>query len=433
MSQSIMSLMISVIPLLWVCLAFAWPLKKKEHFGIRLLAVFIIWSAIYSSFRFFQIPSFLDIGLYYVMLFIGLKLILNNKWSDLIYVTIWSVFIYRLITNSSQIFYHSFLINFQITHNKIIIAYFIYSAIAAVVIALTIGRFMPREDRYDIGPRQFISTLLLVALFEFFDFLLLYNGIDNFLSNYHYFILGMQFYCVTIVYIQQILFNKSALKTERDTLDYLWHHQQSQYNISKDNIDLINQKCHDLKHQIKYFRHHEMKSACDEDLTFLKSIEKAIDIYDAIVHTGNEVLDTILTEKSLYCQKNYINISCVADGKKLDFMASADIYSIFGNALDNAIESVIKIKDVDKRLVDVLIYQKNNFLVVNIINPIEEHPVFDGELPESTKPKNGYHGFGLKSIRHTVKHYSGTMNVDIKEDKFKLTILFPLNEQNEED
>ena len=34
---------------------------------------------------------------------------------------------------------------------------------------------------------------------------------------------------------------------------------------------------------------------------YLDEIERSIQIYDSTIETGNEVLDTVLTEKSLYC------------------------------------------------------------------------------------------------------------------------------------
>lgn len=64
--------------------------------------------------------------------------------------------------------------------------------------------------------------------------------------------------------------------------------------------------------------------------------------------TGNKVLDTVLTTKSLYCNKHGIIFTCVADGTLLDFMDVMDICSIFGNALDNAIECEMKIPEKEK-------------------------------------------------------------------------------------
>lgn len=86
-----------------------------------------------------------------------------------------------------------------------------------------------------------------------------------------------------------------------------------QYELTRENIALINQKCHDLKHQIRALR-----NATKEELEhYLEEIEGQVQIYDAIVKTGNEVLDTILTEKSLYCKERGISVFCVADGSQM--------------------------------------------------------------------------------------------------------------------
>ncbi len=41
----------------------------------------------------------------------------------------------------------------------------------------------------------------------------------------------------------------------------------------------------------------------------------------------------------MYGDKDIV-ITCIADGKLLEFISSTDLYSLFGNALDNAIEAV---------------------------------------------------------------------------------------------
>ena len=82
-------------------------------------------------------------------------------------------------------------------------------------------------------------------------------------------------------------------------MNMLMKQQEEQYEITRDNIDMINQKCHDLKHQVRALR----GLADDESKErYLKELEQSVEIYGAIVKTGNDVLDTILTEKSLSCQ-----------------------------------------------------------------------------------------------------------------------------------
>lgn len=293
-------------------------------------------------------------------------------------------------------------------------------------LAFTVARWMPENGQYRVGPRQLSSSLLLLLLFEMLVTLLIWIDGEYGQTGLSIAIGMAQVYCLTVLYLQNTLFKKSAMKQELETLNLLWHQQKEQYSLARENIALINQKCHDLKHQVAAMR---AMGNSEEREKYLEEIENSVEIYDSIVKTGSEALDTLLTEKSLYCEKNRIKIHCVADGGSVEFMDPVDLYAIFGNALDNAIESVEGFAEDDKRFIDVIVRPRQGFLVINVINPLEGQLTFEEELPVTTKAKNGYHGFGLKSIRHTVKKYGGVVNVDAGEGSFSLRIVIPLPEQ----
>lgn len=202
---------------------------------------------------------------------------------------------------------------------------------------------------------------------------------------------------------------------------------KEQYEMSQENINLINHKCHDLKHQIAALRHIEDKHARDEQI---KELEKAVFIYDAMVHTGNEVLDTIMTEKSLYCERNGIVLACVADGQAVAGMNLVDIYTIFGNALDNALECVAKFEDKTKRTISVIVTERANMLLFQFENYYETLSGSGEKGFRSTKEQNGYHGFGLKSIEHTAEKYGGIMNVCTDNHIFLLQVMIPKIQPN---
>lgn len=211
-------------------------------------------------------------------------------------------------------------------------------------------------------------------------------------------------------------------KQEMDALHNLLHLQYETYKRSQESIELVNRKYHDLKHQIALLR-----SQGDEQRNgLLDQMEQEIHSYEALNVTGNKVLDTVLTAKSLHCQSQGIQMTCVADGHALQFMSAMDISSLFGNALDNAIESVSKIQEPEKRLIHVAISQKKGFLCVRIENCYEgDLHFFDGKL-QTTKQDTRYHGFGLKSIEATAEKYSGTAHVKAEDGWFELQVLIPL-------
>lgn len=291
--------------------------------------------------------------------------------------------------------------------------------------AATIARWLPEKGQFRIGPRQLTSSVIILLIFELLTLVLFYGEAPMMAKNNWSVIFLVQIFCIMLLYLQNELFKKSAIRQELITMNLLWHQQKAQYNLAKENITFINRKCHDLKHQINALRHIVSK---EEREKYLDEIEDSVRIYDAIVKTGNEVLDTILTEKSLYCKENGIQISCVADGSQMDFIHPVDLYTILGNALDNAIEGIQSFKQQEKRQIDVLIYRQQQFLVIQIINPTERELKFEDNLPVTTKGDNGYHGFGLKSIRHTVKKYDGFLRVGVQDGCFSLKIIITIPE-----
>lgn len=138
--------------------------------------------------------------------------------------------------------------------------------------------------------------------------------------------------CILILSMLFSLFTNKTLQSEVQIMQQLLNEQKKQYRLSRDNIQLINLKCHDLKYQIRKLRKNEKE--VDRDV--LQEIENSIGIYDSVVHTGNNALDVILTEKSLICEKENIQLTCMADHENFNFISPTDIYSLFGNALDNA-------------------------------------------------------------------------------------------------
>lgn len=224
--------------------------------------------------------------------------------------------------------------------------------------------------------------------------------------------------CVLVLYILHSLNENDKIRYEADMMSELLHREREQFNLSKQNIELINIKCHDLKHQLSALR----GGASEE---YIAEMEKAIMIYDSVVKTDNDVLDVILTEKSLLCEKQNINLTCAANGKDLTFMDKMDLYSLFGNALSNAIESVSKITDEKKRCIAINVKSVGNLLSIHVENFYEGEIKFNEGLPV-TRGNKDYHGYGMLSMQSIAKKYGGAMTVSAQNNKFSLDFIIPV-------
>lgn len=224
-------------------------------------------------------------------------------------------------------------------------------------------------------------------------------------------------------YAYQAQWKSSNMQRELENIQTILNSQYEQYKQAQRTVDLINYRYHDLKNHIIALR-------ADEDEKrhqYLDKLEKEIHSYEALNKTGNQVLDTLLTSKNLHCMQHKIDMTCVVDGSLFQSMDVMDICSIFGNALDNAIECEKKIKDYAKRMIHVDAFSEKSFLIIRFENYYEGDIRFDKGLPVTTKAQKALHGYGLKSLKYTVHKYNGEVHIDTEGNWFSLRILIPLD------
>lgn len=296
----------------------------------------------------------------------------------------------------------------------------LFGSMVYLLVRFTAARWMPNNGRYDPSAMQLISAGLLALLFSLL-FELLSQGLmvtawqDNIVLPA---VLG-QFYCLTVLYLQNELFKKAAIQKELNTLNLLLDQQKRQYANARRSVQLINRRCHALKMEMAALR--KAGGAPDTEL------EQAIDNYDGMIRTGNEVLNTVLTEKGLLCEERGIRLTCVADGTALDFLEAADLYGLFSITLDNAIEEVSAFADSDRRLVEVLVCRRQDFVVVNVSNPVYGKLTIEDGLPRARRATL-LQGFGFKGVRRIVRRYDGMLNVDVNDGVLTVRVVIPVGE-----
>lgn len=406
---------------LWIsCLVFLLPLRRKTHFKVRLILSGAVCVLILSG-VYYLIENLTDwsywgqVPLLFITYFSAVLIFYNcvkGNGFGLWYCGVWGTMTFLLVLETSYVLCSPLLGDLGNWLLKIL-----FSVAVNVAIGLTLARWMPEKGQYQIGPRQMVSAWVFCIMSEN---LFIYAKVDPGAALFN---IVLQFYCITLLYLQSALFKKSSMRKELETIQLLWHQQKGQYQLSKETIELINHKCHDLKHQVQAIR--VVKDEKERE-TYLEKIEKSVQIYSAIVRTGNEILDTILTEKSLICENSGIHINCVADGSLLAFMNPVDLYTLFGNALDNAIEAVRKLESKEKRVIDIMLYERQSFLMLQIVNPMCGEVKFEDGLPLTTKAKNGYHGYGMKSVLHTIQKYEGHLTTEVKNGCFYFNVMLPL-------
>ena len=282
---------------------------------------------------------------------------------------------------------------------------------AAVYILL--ARQLPYKGEYNIGPRQLFSAFFIGILFMVQAAVLDNARAEHTPLSLTVTILIGQFYFITLLYFQSELFKKSAMEKEMNELNLLYERQRQQYQVARQNVQIINRKCHELKVQIADLRRLQPDEATTRSLD---EAEQAARMYDANAATGNEVLDVVLTEKSLLCEAQRIRLNCVADGTCLAAIEPGDLYALFSNLLDQAIDAAAQQQN-DRRMIDLLVCRRQGFAVINVIGPA---------LSGSQSDHGRRHSYELKVARRVVQKYSGTMAPEPRGELFAVKIVLPL-------
>lgn len=226
-------------------------------------------------------------------------------------------------------------------------------------------------------------------------------------------------FSVLAMVVSMCQMRQAESKKKAQIATQLLHTERSRYALEKEAVDAINIRCHDIKHQIAALgdvgRERE-----------LREIERLVDIYDCGLKTQCAALDVVLASKSLMCLNKQIELTCMADGRRLAFMEDADIYALFGNILDNAIEAVEQLDDEERRLISLSVHVREHFLHVSEENYYSGDLVMDRGLPMTTKEDKRFHGFGMQSIRMLTEKYGGDLRLRASGGIYRLSILFPI-------
>lgn len=425
---------------------FAFKLKHRQNYALRLTLSSLLLVACAFILGLFYLENFFYSCFVYMALFaltlFALKLVYNEPWVNVFFCGIAAYTLQHLAYQFANLvfslvyvgtspllgIYHVTIFevseldeNFVFTASLYVMCFFtVYW-----LIYLKFGKNIVKNGELEIKNKYLLVLVAacLVINIVLNSVSLYYGEALSFVNSVIYYVY-ICFCCYMLLQWQFELSYSKQLSTELDFVKKLLQQEKEHYKLFKDNIELINMKCHDMKHQIR-----EIGINKGLNKETVEEIEQSISIYDSVVKTDNEALDVILTEKSLKCLKHNITFSYIADGIKLNFMKGSDIYSLFGNAIDNAIEAVLKFDDYSKRVIGLKICEVGNMITVNVKNFYEGKLVLDNEgFPTTTKSDTAFHGFGLKSMKMIVEKYGGHLSVIAKDNVFNLNILFPFKE-----
>ena len=220
---------------------------------------------------------------------------------------------------------------------------------------------------------------------------------------------------IFILILQFGVMERARLSRDVDEMRRMLRQQRAQYEAGKSSMELVNEKYHDLKALLRSF-HGQIPAGQMEKL------EKGVQEYDVYIHTGNAALDVLLTERRALCAGRGIELTTLVHGPDLAFMEELDLYTLFGNALDNAVEAVGRLPEDRQKFISLTVTREGNMVSVHMENPFAGQLTFADGLPRSQRDPR-YHGFGMRSMERIVQKYGGTLSAGQQDGVFSLDML----------
>ncbi len=181
---------------------------------------------------------------------------------------------------------------------------------------------------------------------------------------------------------------------------------------------------HDFKNHVIALQGFLEKNEWENMKNYFQQLKIAADMEKNEEITGNIAIDALLSQKRKLAEAK--NISWECDIKILPEcpVDTYDLCVLLGNALDNAIEACERIADEETRFLMMYAKTVKKCFLIEIRNSTDAQDI--RELEYSRKRKQEEHGLGFLNIKDVVYQYQGTMNVEIKDNIFHLSILIPM-------
>ncbi|NLG10931.1 MAG: sensor histidine kinase [Coriobacteriaceae bacterium] len=229
--------------------------------------------------------------------------------------------------------------------------------------------------------------------------------------------------CALVMMLGNERLTYQVIEAEKQGVNDIIQRRHEQLIAHSSTVDEVNRRYHDLKHLLQGI---ESMQNIDEIKAYAHTLQSEIQAYEHNFATGNEAVDVVLSDKARLCKEKDIRLIPIINTQGWDKISPIDISTIFGNALDNAIESAEQIEQDDKRRITVRVGQVNKMLVARFENYFNHSLKGNPHNLTTTKKVKVGHGYGMKSIRHVVERLQGEMSVDITDGRFVLTVLLPL-------
>ena len=296
-------------------------------------------------------------------------------------------------------------------------------AIAIRIVSLIIIYEVLKNFKYKIKANDcaVLSTVFMIGFAALM--FSVYNVLN--LSKIPHILIFFSLTIFILIFLIVFLYSKNTMflreQEQKDKMQIAQLQQQFAYYQEKlKDEEKVRSVYHDMKNHLLVL---QRQINSPETAEMVEKLQSQVAMYEDYEHTGNDILDIILKEKSETAREKHIALSVTADLNGVDFIEPLDVSTIFGNGLDNAIEASEKLPEEQKAIL-VKAGRVQNFFSVLIENSCLQNREYTKQ--RTTKSDDFLHGFGISNMRKAAEKYDGQLTIKCENEKFTLKILIPI-------
>lgn len=296
------------------------------------------------------------------------------------------------------------------------------------IIVIVVRRFWNR-GRFQVSGQNAAWAMVLCPpavsvvsiLVMFFNLTDQHDGVGRVLTSFS--TVGLFVLSLIVFYIMESIKDREEKTIENALL-------KQQVAIEMDSVlslsgayDKQKSMLHDYSNQVATIRQLLAAEKYERASAYVQELAANIASAYHKIETGNDVVDAVLNQKELLCQKRGIAFEIRVDDLSGLPVRDEDFVIILANVIDNAMEACEQLPQ--NRYVQVLMRRDEGQLVLSVKNPVAKRVKIDGNTIATTKKDAQWHGLGLRNVASALEKYGADYELISEEGWFQFVAIFP--------
>ncbi len=205
-----------------------------------------------------------------------------------------------------------------------------------------------------------------------------------------------------------------------------YHWQIAIYKMLEEHYRQSERLRHDMKNHVIALTGLARGKEWEKVESYLEHMEDTLWVTNGDI-TGNKAVDALLYQKKKQAEREHIKWECDVQIPKIWGIHEFELCILFGNLLDNALEACGRMEEGSDCFVSIKAKAVKKCFLLEIKNSMNPGEEWKNSLKNNFTKKGipREHGIGLLNVNDVIHNYQGTLNIEMNNGIFEISVLIP--------